>query len=218
MFNHLFTRSAQLKKAQEAFLKWDAKLHDKNSGAFSFCEFSEMLYGSVSGEIDEDDAMDLFNQFHDLILEEKKDLGYVDDGVGQGEVKEEGEELVKIAEMCEKEMEEADEIEEKERRVKAATKKRRQSVVMLKGEEGADAHSMRPEMRSVLPARSRAHTTWKLAFKKVKSNFLKEEFNVSDVMEELLARKMESTGGGLKFGASAFSQLLWENRLFVKDQ
>ena len=238
-------REKEMKASRALFRDWDEKLHKAFEaeegeetegegggereeedgrgghsgiyGAFSFDEFSEMMCVGLRKEIDEADLMVLFNEWHDLILKEKTDLGFEGEEEGEGEVEVVSEEnahakklLTKEVTDCELEIEEEGEKLERQAKGGRCASQRRSSIAAMQSgsEQGGLSRPPKP-----LPKISKAKNRWKVAVKTVNANFFFGGFTKEDERE---ARVLEAGLGGLKFGESAFSQLLWNYRLFVE--
>ena len=240
MFNACAFRVTQMVRTQRLFKEWDSMLHaakERSSsttglnnggevvalagavgivsvggyhGSFSLREFEDMLRAGLKVKISDHDCLLLFNDWHELMEEDKRNLGFVggdDDDVSK-------EPAGASIELAEKEMLETEaELERKKvskRKEDVAVAMRRNSIAAIKGEKIADA----PERESKpLPARAAATKKWKVAYLKVRTGFFFRDFGPQDEHE---ARLLEGRMGGSKFGMAAFSQLLWKHRLFVQ--
>ena len=228
-------RFVEMNASRSLFQEWDQKLHGHHNiegdcdeadhpagigvfGAFSFDEFCEMLCMGLRIEMDETDLMALFNEWHELMDSEKRKLGYEEGDVADFDdqvVKEQDEivELKKEFEVCSLEVVAEGEKLDVKAKDAVNTKKRRSSVVLLTDKTITGKGSsvlIRPE--KPLPKLTEATKRWKKAITKVKTNFFFQGFTKED---ERFAREMEAGMGGIKFGESAFCQLLWNHKLFV---
>lgn len=169
-------------------------------------------------DLDEADVMLMFNEWHELIEFEKKQLGYEEGDLVDTAAKAEQQErrlsvpeLKKEVTEVELEMEAESKKLEAEASMEAATSRRRSSVTMLQSKEANASDLSRPG--KPLPKMSKAKAKWKMAVRTLNINFF---FSKPTKQDEKLARELEAGLGGSKFGESAFSQILWKYRLFVK--
>ncbi|GMI26523.1 hypothetical protein TeGR_g4956 [Tetraparma gracilis] len=234
-FSTCSLRMQQMMASRKLFREWDKKLHQPHEpeekedeeeidpaagvyGAFSFDEFTEMVCLGLGIDLDEADVMLMFNEWHELIEFEKKQLGYEEGDLVDTAAKAEQQErrlsvpeLKKEVTEVELEMEAESKKLEAEASMEAATSRRRSSVTMLQSKEANASDLSRPG--KPLPKMSKAKAKWKMAVRTLNINFF---FSKPTKQDEKLARELEAGLGGSKFGESAFSQILWKYRLFVK--
>jgi hypothetical protein len=242
-FNTCSLRMKQMMASRKLFRSWDEKLHapvevdategregeDEDTdpatagifGAFSYDEFSEMVCSGLKIDMDDDDLMKLFNEWHELVTAEKTKLGYEEgdmDELGDTVKPVDPDILKKELDEVEKEIEdESVKLEVKQRQSNAVGRRRASVQMMGSAAPGTDGgvskagNLFRPP--KPLPQMGTANAKWKMAIKKVKANFFLQGFSKHD---EKKARELEAGLGGLKFGESAFCQLLWNHRLFIK--
>ncbi|GMH95000.1 hypothetical protein TrST_g1539 [Triparma strigata] len=217
-------RRKEMTKARKYFHDWDEKLHgefdedgeldegkDSFLGSFSYDEFGEMLKGAVGDrEVPDEDVMRLFNEWHELIDKEKIKLGYLEekagDEVGMLTLEKHKDALEEVLKACEKEIVAAEEILERKKTLGTADRRRKSSIVAM---AGGDVEVHRPA--KPLPRRSPAKDKWRLAYRKLCSNFFTSGFVGKE--DELRARVIESAVGGQKFGEAAFAKLMWRHRI-----
>ncbi|GMH58101.1 hypothetical protein TL16_g02536 [Triparma laevis f. inornata] len=220
-------RRKEMTRARKFFHDWDEKMHgefdvdgeldeDKSFllGSFSFDEFSEMLRGAAGNrEVTDDDTMTLFNEWHELIDKEKMSLGYLEeragDEVGMLTLEKHKDALDEVLHACEKEIVAAEEILERKKTLGRADRRRKSSLIAM---QGGEVEKQRPP--PPLPRRAKANDKWRLAYRKLCSNFFTSGFDGRT--DEQRARGVESAVGGNKFGEAAFAKLLWKHRIFIQ--
>jgi len=168
------------------------------------------------------DLMKLFNEWHSMIEESKKKLGFseadaTDDdatdntaAVAQADGTGSKADLEKEKTEVELEIEkESKRLEEKAAR--EARSKRQKSVVMALDSGESNAYH-RPD--KPLPKISQAKARWKRAVSTANAAFYLQKYSKKD--DEATARNLEARLGGHKFGEGAFSELMWKHRLAVE--
>ena len=185
-----------------------------------------MLAGGLRTSVSPSESLQLFVEWHELVEESKKSLGYagarVSEQEGAGDKASPGakgrreSDTVAAIDLAEREMladERALEGSSALADVEAGRNlKRRVSVAAFSGATDTAIALGAVRAPQPLPKRAVAKLKWRKAYVAVKLGFLFREFGEHDEHD---ARLLEGRMGGSKFGMAAFSQLLWRHRLFV---